>query len=363
MNQKTLKKPSPDFPLTPHRSGYWVKKVQGKTKYIGDRWSSPEDALREWNRIKDQLLTGETVLPDPHALQVRDAMNFFLIDREQRLESGEIVRRSYEDYVRECKQVVRVLGAQTAVSDLRPHDFARLKASYNSSSPNTLSGCITRVRVAFKYLYDTGLIDKPMRFGPSFKRPSAKTIRVYRASKPKKLFRAADLRLLVTSASPQLRAMILLGVNCGFGNNDCGSITIDKIDLLNSRHSYARPKTGIERSAWLWPETVAALMPIIGSRKAGHIFTTRCGKPWAKSSTANPISAEFRKLAKNAGVDQTFYALRHTFETIAGGSRDQVAVDYVMGHVPSGMSATYREEIAEDRIRAVCEFVREWYLK
>ena len=56
----------------------------------------------------------------------------------------------------------------------------------------------------------------------------------------------------------------------------------------------------------------------------------------------------------------TFYALRHTFETIGGESRDQVAVDAIMGHSRDDMASVYRERIGDDRLRAVVEHVRQW---
>jgi integrase len=56
----------------------------------------------------------------------------------------------------------------------------------------------------------------------------------------------------------------------------------------------------------------------------------------------------------------SFYALRHTFETIAGESRDQVAVDAIMGHVDQSMAAAYRERISNDRLTHVANTVRSW---
>jgi hypothetical protein len=54
----------------------------------------------------------------------------------------------------------------------------------------------------------------------------------------------------------------------------------------------------------------------------------------------------------------TFYALRHTLETIGGESRDQVAVDAIMGHSRDDMASVYRERIGDDRLRAVVQHVR-----
>jgi integrase len=56
----------------------------------------------------------------------------------------------------------------------------------------------------------------------------------------------------------------------------------------------------------------------------------------------------------------TFYALRHSFETIAGDSGDQIATNAVMGHVDNSMAAAYREMIRDGRLVAVSNHVRQW---
>jgi hypothetical protein len=40
-------KPSPDYPLTPHATRRWCKKIKGKLHYFG-KWDDPEGALREY---------------------------------------------------------------------------------------------------------------------------------------------------------------------------------------------------------------------------------------------------------------------------------------------------------------------------
>ena len=47
-------------------------------------------------------------------------------------------------------------------------------------------------------------------------------------------------------------------------------------------------------------------------------------------------------------------------ETIGGDSRDQVAVDAIMGHSRDDMASVYRERIDDNRLRAVVERVRKW---
>jgi hypothetical protein len=52
--------------------------------------------------------------------------------------------------------------------------------------------------------------------------------------------------------------------------------------------------------------------------------------------------------------------LRHAFETVGGDSRDQVAVDFVMGHIDASMAGEYRDWINDDRLQDVVKHVRKW---
>ena len=58
--------------------------------------------------------------------------------------------------------------------------------------------------------------------------------------------------------------------------------------------------------------------------------------------------------------NRNFYALRHTFETIGGEAKDQIAVDHIMGHARDDMASVYRERISDERLKAVSEHVRKW---
>ena len=91
----------------------------------------------------------------------------------------------------------------------------------------------------------------------------------------------------------------------------------------------------------------------------GLFFLIHDGRSWDNSM--NPIARYFRQCYQRAGIkDGGFYWARHTFATIASGSRDQVAVNAIMGHVDPTMAANYREHIDEARLKAVVEHVRSW---
>jgi hypothetical protein len=52
---------------------------------------------------------------------------------------------------------------------------------------------------------------------------------------------------VIVKADLVLRAMILLGVNAGFGNGDVAALPLGVVNLETSWLTFPRPKTGVER--------------------------------------------------------------------------------------------------------------------
>jgi integrase len=227
------------------------------------------------------------------------------------------------------------------------------------------------MRVAFKFAWDNGLIDRPVRYGQAFKRPSRKVVRIDRARKGPKLFSADEVRCLLGAAGPALKAMVLLGINCGFGNADCGHLPMAAVNLEGAVIDFPRPKTGIPRRCTLWAETVEALRAALAKRPtpkeeahANLMFVTKYGLPWAKDKADQTLAKEFGKLLRalkiNGRTGLGIYTLRHTFRTVADEAKDQPAADYIMGHEVPHMSSVHRETISDARLRAVTDHVRAW---
>jgi integrase len=368
------RKPHPDFPLFPHASGRWAKKVKGKFAYFGKVVDDPrgEAALQLWLKDRDELLAGRVprsrIVGGP---TVRDVVNQFLTSKKRSLEAREISSRTFSDYHTTCGRIVKAMGKDRPASDLTAEDFEKYRARLARRwGPVRIANEVQRVRTLFKYAFECDLLEKPVKFGPAFKKPSRRAIRLARADKGPRLFEAPQLRQLLRDASPQVKAMLLLGSNCGLGNADCGNLQHRHLDLKGGWLNYPRPKTGIERRCPLWPETVKALQEAIEKRpkpkSRDHlnlVFITKYGEPWAKDVADSPITKETDKLLVAAGMKRpglSFYTLRHTFATVAGESRDQVAVDHIMGHARDDMASVYRERISDERLKAVSEHVRKW---
>jgi integrase len=370
---KTTKpnKPYPEFPLFAHAAGVWAKKIRGKLHYFGP-WSDPDGALDNYLKQKDDLHAGRKPRTDPDALTVKDLVNTFLEAKKALTSAGTLSPLTWGDYKTACDEIIDAFGKSRLVSDLRADDFGTLrKRMAKKWGLQRLTKTIQFVRCVFRYAYEAELIGRPVRFGPDFKRPSKKDFRVARAKQGPKLFAAAEIRRLLDEASPQLRAMILLGINCGYGNADCGTLPLSAVDLDGGVIDYPRPKTGIARRCPLWPETVLALREALACRPepktpaaAGLVFVTRLGDSWHTNTTDGPLSRETGKLLKTLGINGRqglgFYALRHTFRTVADEAKDQPAADYIMGHESSHMSSHYRERISDERLKAVADHVRGW---
>ena len=78
-----------------------------------------------------------------------------------------------------------------------------------------------------------------------------------------------------------------------------------------------------------------------GGKRKKDGSLTQAGAP------ANALGQEFAKVLRALGLKRpgvSLYAIRHSFETIGGDTGDQIAVDAIMGHVPTGMSTLIASE-------------------
>ena len=197
-------KPYAGFPLFSHASGQWARKIRGKLRYFGV-WADPDAALERHNREYPFLKRGEV----PPAVDVSDGctlkilVNDFLASKEEKLNAGDLSPRTFRDYYRSCEALIEQFGRERKVTDLRPDDFRAYRAKLAKRfGVTSLKNEINRVRILFNYAHENRLIEKPVLFGQSFDRPSAKSIRKQRNEAGAKLFARDEVSNLLDSADP-----------------------------------------------------------------------------------------------------------------------------------------------------------------
>jgi integrase len=417
-----VQKPYKDFPLTPHRAtNRWCKKKKHSEKgnvfyYFGplDDWQGALAKYEhDWPYIVQEIDPPETAEDDSLSSQAIDlsssgnvdigvACYKFLELKKSALKSGEITSRSYKDYHETCRRITAAFGKRKLVVSLTPDDFLKFRTSISEvRRPVAIGNEIQRVRMVFKFCLDNDLIVSPVRFGQGFKKPSKRVLRLKRQKRDaihgKRMFKATELRHILNAldgkvlengeptgesekipADPVMKAAVLAGANCGFGQSDIANLPKTALDFESGWVDYPRPNTGVERRCPLWPETAEALKVAIQVRpKAKNpddenmVFLTKYENRWvrtsenedpSKRSAIDSISRQFGKLLKKLNIDgqRNFYCLRRGFETVAGGSLDQVVVNYVMGHIDNSMAAIYRQEISNERLQAATDHVHRW---
>lgn len=361
-------KPYADFPLFAHDSGQWAKRIRDKTYYFGV-WADPIAALDRYLAVRDYLYTGREPPAETNGVTLDYLIQRFLHTKKDAADTGEIEQRTFLDYKDVCARLLKILDSNLVAEHLAPSDFERVRrelAKYRG--PTSLANDITRIRVLFKYGVDQELLTRPPRYG-NFKKPNRRVLRRARRERGKVMFEPFEINLMLLTANPWLRAMIFLGINCGFGNHDCACLPNTSLDFDAAWLDFPRPKTEVERRCPLWPETIQALQAAAEVRPANEhptvngldlVFLTHTGRQFDHHT----IGKEFRILLRAHDIYRPgigFYALRHTFQTI-GEVRGEIPTKFIMGHAPPAedMSATYREQITEDRLKAVTDYVRRW---
>ncbi len=385
MAKKQATKIPKDFPLYARDNGQFAKRINGKLHYFGSV-KDPDSALRKYNEQIEDLKAGrvprDTSADDETTKTVLKMADSFMLSKDKMKQKGDLSVRTFTEYHSICKTIIDEFGKDRLLSDIRIEDFDKLRDRLaigergGNISAVRLGNLIRRVKTVFKFANESDMTERPIKFGPSFKGPSKKIIRRSRNNRGLRLFKASEIISMIDSSKPVMRAMILLGINCGLGNTDVAELPISAIDFETRWLNFPRPKTEIKRRCPIWQETVKALREAVDSRPTpkskdleGLAFITKYGAKFVRTDSKGGVNdsvyAEFAKLLRKMKIDRDnlgFYALRHTFNTVGTSARDPVALSSLMGHAAGGddMAAAYRELIEDDQLKAVTDHVHAW---
>lgn len=378
--------------MTAHERGYWCKKIRGNVHTFGPV-DQPDLALTRLQHIGPDLYAGRTPRAEraSEGPTIADLCNRFLAEKLDRVESGERRAGTWREYRHLAKTICSCLGRHTMAESLAPDDFARLRRVFAKRfQANQLAKAVIVTRMIFRWGFDNDLMIHAPKFGSGF-RPPDRTARKKSARQlgssiiftPDQVLELLTTPLDADGNSVHLRAMMHLGINAGFGQEDCATLPLSAVDLDAGVIRYPRPKTEVDRMVTLWPQTVLALRESIAQRPTprsdedgGLVFLTRYGRQWVRERIhrsagvvervvrVDSISLEFNKLRRHLGGGvmrcPSFYRLRKTFITEADAAGDAHAVHRIRGHALPGMSDVYVQRVDLDRIRKVTDHVWRW---
>ena len=347
------KKPYPNFELFPHSSGQWAKKIRGKTYYFG-KWDDWEAALKKFNVEHPYLYAGDT--PPSEQVTLADVLNAFDDDKTELLNRGTIKERTYNDYIAVCDTIAKI-GRHRPIETITPQTLKDLNhklalgKSGKAISPVTHKRLLTTARMVFKFANE--ILGCNVKYQRALAPPPKAEIRKHRAKVGVKMFEADQLRELLKNADDHMKAIIYLGLNCGFGDEDCIQLTQSRIK--NGFIDYARPKTGVARRCPLWKETQKSIEAISNGE---HVFN---GRKWSR----HIIASSFKTLCDDCGIYKKGItvpsSLRKTFETVAKNAPvNQSAIDRIMGHERPDMSEVYNQKTFDKQLQICTDFVHGW---
>ena len=251
-------------------------------------------------------------------LTVKELANRFIAAQQANWREPTTTKRTYLTWLgRFLADHPRLLAANFTLEL-----FAAWKLTLRSRgfAPKSINHYLGAVRALFKFAEEAELLARAPRLNRV--RNESKTAA---DAQSKALYKPIELSQLLAAADLQIKCMLLLALNCGFGPKDMQDLCWDHFE--GERVVLPRSKTGVSQTFALWPETQQALAQLAQHRRqlverlgrrgrersdGGRLFVTKYWRPWNKDAVAE----QFRKLCKRAKVPcYGFYRLRHCAST------------------------------------------------
>jgi len=359
---KTLKRKtrSDKFPLTLHPTRQYCKKISGKIYYFG---SDKKQALERYLGLATYLHGGRNLIQKASNgnMTLKELCDLYLQYQYSKVRANDLTARHHNDQINSLNKLMAFVGPGRKIKSVSTLDLQnykrRLQKHYGSVCRLNLH--ISIMKALFHWARKNDVLENI----PNIDAISRGKI----IHKERFTFNSEQIAKLLSVADVKMRAMIWLGLNCGFGCTDCAELKWSDLDRVNGRVKLARGKTGVSRDLPLWPETTQSLGKIPKSGKL--VFYTSGDKPLirttyhinkdgsSKYSNINLVTSRFCKLMKKAGIRTPkgtgFYTLRRTAATIAARSGDPFAVQRLLGHADLKMATRYVQDVSKQTDRVI----------
>ncbi|WP_162670853.1 hypothetical protein [Gemmata massiliana] len=107
--------PYPEFPLFPHVTNRWAKKIRGKLCYFGP-WNDPDGALKKYEEQKDTLHSGRKPREVSAGVAIKNLCNAYLNYQKAKLGRGDLSPHTWKNYRETAELIVTKFGKSRLVS-------------------------------------------------------------------------------------------------------------------------------------------------------------------------------------------------------------------------------------------------------
>lgn len=160
-------------------------------------------------------------------------MSAYLSSKRAALESGDLTPATLADYKRIGTVIELTLGKETPIAGVDRPDLEQLRTYLVRGKRGPLGPVSQKRRIGMArqvFNFANEELDCNVKYRKVLRMPSAKSLLAARNRTGERLFTPSEIQALIDNAKPQMRAMILLGVSCEFGNGDCATLPIERVD-------------------------------------------------------------------------------------------------------------------------------------
>ena len=353
---------SDKFPLTLHSTGQYCKKIKGKMYYFGsDKTAALQRYLDQATYLHGCQNNLQQPKPTGDNMTLKQLCDMYLSYQYSKLQANDLTPRHHKDQIDSLNKLQAFLGQNRKIKGISTLDLQNYKRKLQRHYGSV---CRLNLHISImKAMFHWARKNEILKDIPNIDAISRGKI----THKEKGTFSSEQINRLLSCADVKMRAMIWLGLNCGFGCTDCAELKWADLDIANARVTLPRKKTGISRVLPLWPETIESLEKLPKTGKL--VFYTSRGNPYiqtylkadgngnGKYTTLNIITPLFTRLIKRAGLNVPkgtgFYTLRRTAATIAARSGDPFAVQRLLGHADLQMATRYVQDVSKQTDRVI----------
>jgi len=203
--------------LTLHPTGQYCKKINGKIHYFG---TNKKQALERYLEQATYLHGGQDLIQTASNgnMTLKQLCDFYLRYQHSKVLADELTPRHHNDQTNSLSKLTSFLGKGRRVKGISTLDLQnykrKLQGAYGSAHRVNLH--IGAMKAMFHWARKNDILQNT----PNIDAVSKGKI----VHQEMYIFTSEQIKKLLSAADVKMRAMIWLGLNCGFGCTDCAQL-------------------------------------------------------------------------------------------------------------------------------------------